>query len=60
MAGNERLLGVIHFILAILWIWIFLQSKRRKSVNYIHIMLLLFAVGILINSLYKVINRWWY
>ncbi|MEH7414699.1 hypothetical protein V7266_05370 [Neobacillus drentensis] len=60
MADHERILGVIHFILAILWIWFFLQSKRNHTVNYIHIMLLLFAVGILLNTLYKVIDSWWF
>ncbi|MDQ1002967.1 putative membrane protein affecting hemolysin expression [Neobacillus niacini] len=58
MAGNELLLGFIHIVLAILWIWIFLQNKRKRTVNYIHIMLLLFAVGILLNSLYEVFNSW--
>jgi len=60
LAGNEQVLGIIHFILAILWIWLFLQSKRKHKVTYIHIMLLLFAVGILIDSLYKVMNGWWF
>ncbi|WP_180960370.1 hypothetical protein [Neobacillus cucumis] len=57
MAGNEHILSIIHFILAILWIWIFIQSKRKNTVNYMHIVLLLFAVGILINSLYNVIHN---
>ncbi|MBT2655524.1 hypothetical protein J7E81_09810 [Bacillus sp. ISL-18] len=57
MAENEHVLGVIHFVLAILWICFFIKSKRNHTVNYIHIMLLLFAVGILINTLFNVMNR---
>ncbi|MEY2193655.1 hypothetical protein AB7942_13085 [Neobacillus sp. BF23-41] len=53
MAGDEHVLDFIHIVLAILWILIFLQNKRKRTVNYSHIMLLLFAVGILLNSLVK-------
>ncbi|MFJ5760253.1 hypothetical protein ACIQAA_14205 [Neobacillus sp. NPDC093182] len=53
MAGDEHVLDLLHIVLAILWIWIFLQNKRKGRVNYIHIMLLLFAVGILIDSLVR-------
>ena len=53
MAGDEHVLDFIHILLAILWIWIFLQNKRKRRLNYIHIMLLLFAVGILLNSFVK-------
>ncbi len=53
MAGDEHVLDFIHIVLAILWIWMFLQNKRKNSLNYIHIMLMLFAVGLLLNSLVK-------
>ncbi|MBT2698397.1 hypothetical protein J7E79_13350 [Bacillus sp. ISL-40] len=53
MAGDEHVLDFIHIVLAILWILIFLQNKRKRTLNYTHIMLLLFAVGILLNSLVK-------
>jgi hypothetical protein len=53
MAANEHVLDLLHIVLAILWIWIFLQNKRKGRVNYIHLMLLLFAVGILLNSLVR-------
>lgn len=52
MAGDEHVLDFIHIVLAILWILIFLQNKRKRTLNYTHIMLL-FAVGILLNSLVK-------
>ncbi|WHY03194.1 hypothetical protein [Neobacillus sp. DY30] len=53
MAGDEQVLDIIHIVLAILWIWLFLQNKRQRRLNYIHIMLLLFAVGILVHSFVK-------
>jgi lipoprotein signal peptidase len=53
MAGDEHVLDLIHIVLVILWIWMFLQNKRKRTLNYIHITLLLFAVGILLNSLVK-------
>jgi hypothetical protein len=53
MAGDEHVLDLIHSVLAILWIWIFLQNKRKRRLNYIHFMLLLFAVGILFQSIMK-------
>ncbi|MDQ0971633.1 lipoprotein signal peptidase [Neobacillus niacini] len=53
MAGDEHVLDLIHIVLAILWIWIFLKNKRKRRLNYIHFMLLLFAVGILFQSILK-------
>jgi tryptophan-rich sensory protein len=58
LAVNGFVSGFVHIVLAFLWIGLFLKDKRKRAVSFIHIMLLLFAVGILINTLYKVINSW--
>ncbi|QGQ44872.1 hypothetical protein [Metabacillus sediminilitoris] len=60
MAGTELLSDVINMSLAILWILLFLQNKRKRTVNFVHIILLVFALVILPISLYQVINSWWF
>ncbi len=60
MADNEFVEGLLYIVLAILWIWLFLQNKRKQTVKFTHIVLLVSALGILINSLYKAINSSWF
>jgi hypothetical protein len=60
LAGTELLSDVINMSLAILWILLFLQKKRKRTVNFVHIILLVFALVILPISLYQVINSWWF
>jgi cytochrome c biogenesis protein CcdA len=57
LAVNGFVSGFIHITLAVLWIGLFLQNKRKRTVNIIHIMLLVIALGILFNSLYEVFNK---
>ena len=59
MPGNELVGDLINILLAILWIWIFLQNKRKRTVNHAHVFLVVLAVGILLNSFYEAINSWW-
>nr|WP_263327774.1 hypothetical protein [Neobacillus sp. Marseille-Q6967] len=58
MAGNELVGEMINIILAILWIWIFLQNLRKRTVILTHVLLFVLALGILLNSLYEAINSW--
>lgn len=53
MAVNGFVSGVVHIALAILWIGLFLQNKRKQTINIIHIMLLVFALAILLKSLHE-------
>jgi heme/copper-type cytochrome/quinol oxidase subunit 4 len=43
----------LNNLLAILWIFLFLKSKRESGVQITHFLFLIFAIGILINSLYS-------
>lgn len=56
MAANELVFDFLHIVLAILWVWLFLQNKRKGTINLTHIILLVFSFGILLNSLYEVIR----
>ena len=56
MAENELVMDFLYIVLAILWVWLFLQNKRKDTINLTHIILLVFSFGILLNSLYEVIS----
>ena len=56
MAENELVFDFLYIVLAILWVWLFLQNKRKGTINLTHIILLVFSFGILLNSLYEVIR----
>ena len=56
MAENELVMDFLYIVLAILWVWLFLQNKRKGTINLTHIILLVFSFGILLNSLYEVIR----
>ena len=56
MAENELVTDFLYIVLAILWVWLFLQNKRKGTINLTHIILLVFSFGILLNSLYEVIR----
>ncbi|MDQ0243561.1 hypothetical protein J2S09_001106 [Bacillus fengqiuensis] len=58
LSGREIVSEATNIMLAIGWIWFFLQNKRECTVNLIHIMLLVGALVILPISLYKVFNTW--
>ena len=58
LAENELVLDFLHIVLAILWVLLFLQNKRKGTIDLTHIILLVFAFGILLNSLYEVISSW--
>jgi hypothetical protein len=60
LAENELVLDFLYIVLAILWVGLFLQNKRKGTINLSHIILFVFASGILLNSLYEVINSWWF
>ena len=56
LAENELVLDFLYIVLAILWVGLFLQNKRKGTIILTHIILLVFSFGILLNSLYEVIS----
>ncbi|KYG33088.1 hypothetical protein AZF06_22470 [Priestia endophytica] len=53
MTGTNLVSHINNNILAILWILLFLKSKKENSLRAGHIILLIFSFIILSNSIYK-------
>ncbi|MDQ0201246.1 hypothetical protein [Neobacillus ginsengisoli] len=56
MVGTSQTPDVASIMLSIVWIWNFFDQKQKRTVNFVHIMLLVFGLVILLTSIYKWVN----